>query len=191
MEFIPDPIISIGQVMDVRWPDDFWGQHPTMGGGNVLSQGCHAVDLLCHLNRSQPVSIFAEGGAFTHPGSPVIDNMVSTIRFANGRIASLAQGDSGATPYVSKWSFQLADGLKSVHLHDRLKAATFFDGDRTWTERDNEELGMLEENRAFIEALRTGSQPPTTWRDGLRATSVLLGAFEAIRSGVPHRFPSR
>ena len=45
--------------------------------------------------------------------------------------------------------------------------------------------GMLEENRVFVEVLRSGSPPPTTWRDGYRATLMVLKAFEAIRSGAP------
>jgi predicted dehydrogenase len=186
-EFITRPIVTIVQVMDSRWPDDFWGQDPVKGGGNVLSQGCHAIDLICWLNRSEPVTIYAEGGTYTHEGSPVIDTMVSTIRFASGSLASVAQGDSGQTPYVSKWSFQLVDGIRSVHLHDRLKRATFFDGEKSWTMSDEEELGMVEENRAFIHALQTGAPPPTTWRDGLRATLLLLKAFRAVRTGEVQR----
>lgn len=183
-QFIEAPIITIAQVMDSRWPDDFWAQDPVKGGGNVLSQGCHAMDLLCLLNGSEPVSVYAEGGTFTHPGSPLIDNMVATVRFANGRIASLAQGDSGQTPYVSKWSFQMADGVRSVHLHNRLKSGVFFDGEHVVVENDLEEGGMMEENRRFVEALKNGVEPPTTWRDGYRATLMVLKAFESIRTGV-------
>ena len=51
-QFITAPIITIAQVMDTRWPDDFWAQDPVKGGGNVLSQGCHIIDLVCYLNRS-------------------------------------------------------------------------------------------------------------------------------------------
>ncbi|HVK39351.1 MAG TPA: Gfo/Idh/MocA family oxidoreductase [Candidatus Kapabacteria bacterium] len=179
--FIERPIISIAQVMDNHWPDDYWAARPVIGGGNVLSQGPHAMDLLVHLNRSEPVSIYADGGTYTHEGT-LVDNVVATIRFANGAIASLAQGDSGTTPLVSKFSFQLADGTRTVHLHDRLRAGTFFDGTSVETLRDEEELGMLEENRAFLRALRGEIPPPTTHLDGLRATRMVLAAVEAIRT---------
>ena len=54
-EFIPSPIVTIAQMMDARWPDDFWANDPVKGGGNVLSQGCHTMDLVCHLSGSEPV----------------------------------------------------------------------------------------------------------------------------------------
>jgi predicted dehydrogenase len=184
--FIERPIMSVAQIMDTRWPDEFWAARPVVGGGNVLSQGPHAMDLLYHLNRSEPAVIYAEGGTFTHDGE-LVDNIVATIRFANGRIASLAQGDSGTTPYVSKFSFQIVDGTRSVHIHDRLKSGVFYDGVDVEHIRDAEELGMLEENRAFIRALRGEIAPPTNHIDGLRATSMVLAAIEAIRTGKPQQ----
>jgi myo-inositol 2-dehydrogenase / D-chiro-inositol 1-dehydrogenase len=183
--FIPSPIVTIGQMMDAHWPDDFWANDPVRGGGNVISQGCHSMDLVCHLNGSRPVRIYAEGGNFSHPAREIVDNMVSTIRFENGAIASVAQGDSGQTPFVSKFSFQLTDGRKSVHLRNRLKTATFFDGEQTHEVTDPDEYGFQEENNDFIRSLRNNVPAPITHVDGLRATLLILTAFESLKKGVP------
>src|SRR5688572_10246732 len=43
---IPQPRFVNGHFVDLRWPDDYWAVDPIKGGGNVLSQGCHAVDLV-------------------------------------------------------------------------------------------------------------------------------------------------
>jgi len=183
--FLPTPTMAITQLLDARWPDDFWAQDPVAGGGNVLSQGCHAMDLTCHLVDSEPVRIYAEGGTFTHTGTSVIDTIVATVLFENGVVASVTIGDSGRTPYVSKFSFQIVGGDRSAHLHNRLRTAELFDGDRTETLSVDEESGMVEENREFIAAIRDGRPPATGFRDGLRATSMVLGAFQSIRTGTP------
>ncbi len=184
-QFIPSPLVTIGQMMDARWPDDFWANDPLRGGGNILSQGCHAVDLVCHLNGSRPVRIYAEGGNLGHPSLNIIDNIVATIRFENGTVASLALGDSGQTPFVSKFSFQTTDGRKTAHLRDRLKTVTLFDGEHASESSDPEEYGFIEENNDFIRSLRSGTPPPITHRDGLRATLIVLTAFESLRTGLP------
>ena len=186
-EFLPQPVVTIGQMMDARWPEEFWANDPRKGGGNVLSQGCHTMDLICYLNRSEPVRIYAEGGNFTHRGLDIVDNLVATIRFENGAVASVAQGDSGHTPYVSKFSFQMTDGRRSVHLRDRLKTVTLFDGEKTEDIADPDEYGFMEENRDFIRSLLTGTPPPSTHIDGLRATALILRAFESLRTGLPQR----
>jgi predicted dehydrogenase len=184
-EFIPTPIVTVAQMMDSRWPDDFWANDPVRGGGNVLSQGCHTMDLVCYLNQSEPVRVYAEGGNFTHENLPIVDNIVATITFANGHIASVTQGDSGATPFVSKLSFQVMDGVRTAHLHNRLKTATLFDGTTVVEHEDPEEYGFLEENRDFIRALQQDEDPPMTHRDGLRATLMLLKALESLETRTP------
>ncbi|MDH3252863.1 MAG: Gfo/Idh/MocA family oxidoreductase [Ignavibacteria bacterium] len=184
-EFIPSPVMTIAQMIDARWPDDFWANDPVKGGGNIVSQGCHTMDLVYYLNRSEPVRVYAEGGNFTHPGLDIVDNIVATIQFANGRVASVAQGDSGQTPFVSKFSFQVTDGVRTAHLRNRLKTATMFDGEKTIQHEDPEEYGFLEENRDFIRSLQNNTEPPISYRDGLRATLLVLKAIESVRSGQP------
>ncbi len=184
-EFIPRPLVTVGQMMDSRWPDDFWANDPVRGGGNVLSQGGHTIDLVCYLNGAEPVRVYAEGGDFTHPDLAIVDNIVATVQFANGSVASIVQGDSGATPFVSKFSFQLMDGRKTAHLHNRLKTVTLSDGERVETHEDPVEYGFLEENRDFIRSVRERKPPRITSRDGLRATLVLLRALEALKTGQP------
>jgi myo-inositol 2-dehydrogenase / D-chiro-inositol 1-dehydrogenase len=183
--FIPSPIVTAAQMIDARWPDDFWANDPVRGGGNILSQGCHTMDLVYYLNGSEPVRIYAEGGNFTHPGLNIIDNIVATIQFANGRVASVVQGDSGQTPFVSKFSFQITDGIKTAHLRNRLKTATLFDGEHTTHHEDPDEYGFLEENRDFIRALTNHTDPPISHRDGLRATLLVLKALESVKTGQP------
>jgi predicted dehydrogenase len=184
-QFIPRPLVMIAQMMDARWPDDFWANDPGKGGGNVLSQGGHTIDLLYYLNGSEPVRVYAEGGNLTHPALDIVDNIVATLQFANGSIATFAQGDSGATPFVSKFSFQILDGNRSAHLRNRLKTVTLFDGVDVSVHEDPDEYGFMEENRDFIKSLQLGQPPPITYRDGMRATLVLLRALESLRTGQP------
>ncbi len=182
-EFIQKPLVTIAQMMDARWSDEIWANDPVKGGGNVLSQGCHTMDLIYFFNHCEPVRVYAEGGNMHHPHLNIIDNIVATVLFENGCIAGVTQGDSGDTPYVSKFSFQMMDGLRSVHLHDRMKTGVFFDGEKTEVHRDTEEFGFLEENRDFIRTLQTGAPLGANHRDGLRATVLILKAFDAIRTG--------
>ncbi len=183
-EFIPEPQVLVGQMMDSRWADDSWAQDPVQGGANVHSQGCHTTDVLRYLAGSEPVRIWAAGGALTHPGHPCIDQCVASIQFANGHVASWVQGDAAAAPYTSKFFFELfGQGGRSVQLYDRLKKASFCDGARTWMEERPEEEGFALENREFIHALRENRQPSIQVHDGIQATRMVLAADRAIRTG--------
>lgn len=181
--FIPRPQVVVGQMMDNRWPDDLWAQDPVQGGANVHSQGCHTTDLIRYFASSEPVTIWAAGGMLTHPGHACIDQCVAAIAFDNGHVGSWIQGDAGLGTFTSKFFFGLHGEGRSVQLYDRLKQATFFDGQKTWTEQRDEEEGFQLENEAFIAALVKGERPELTAHDGLAATRMVLAADRAIRTG--------
>lgn len=182
-EFLPSPQVAVGQMMDVRWKDGYWAQDPVKGGGNVHSQGCHTTDILRYFAGSEPMRIWATGGAITHPGHPSIDQCVASIQFANGHVASWIQGDAGRGEFTSKFFFELFGDSRSVQLFDRLKGATFFDGEKSWTERREEEEGFQLENEEFIAALLESRPPALTTHDGIQATRIVLAADKAIRTG--------
>ncbi len=178
---IGQPLALTAHVIDRRWPDDSWANDPIRGGGNVLSQGCHAVELLCHFAGSRPIRIYAEGGNLHHPALNLIDTMAATISFESGSVASLLIGDVGETPHDGKFTFHAMNGRQSVHLYDRITCLSYFDGE---TEHvfSGEEDGFLNENREFIAALAEGRQPETDEVDGARATLILLAGIESIRT---------
>jgi predicted dehydrogenase len=182
-EFIPEPLVLVGQMMDNRWPDGAWAQDPVMGGANVHSQGCHTTDILRYLSGSEPKRIWAAGGSLTHPNHPCFDQCVAAIRFANGHVGSWIQGDAAQGPFVSKFFFELFGQGKSVQLYDRLKKATFFDGKKSWTEECEEEEGFRLENEAFVRALQEGREPALTAEDGIQATRIVLAAERAVHTG--------
>ena len=183
-EFIPEPLVIVGQMMDNRWPDDAWAQDPVQGGANVHSQGCHMTDVICHLSSSRPKRLWAAGGTLTHPGHPCVDQCVASILFENGHVASWIQGDVAIGQFTSKFFIELfGNNGRSVQLYDRFKQATFFDGKNTWSEQRTEEEGFQLENQEFVSALSEGREPKLTTLDGIEATRIVLAADKAIRTG--------
>jgi len=181
--FIPRPQVLVGQMMDNRWADTLWAQDPIKGGANVHSQGCHTTDLLRYFASDEPRRVWACGGTMTHPGHPSIDQCVASIQFAGGHVASWVQGDAAMGQFSSKFFFELFGDGRSVQLYDRLKKATFYDGQNTWVEERAEEEGFLLENREFVSALSEGRAPSLSALDGLQATRIVLAADRAIRTG--------
>jgi len=53
------------------------------------------------------------------------------------------------------------------------------------TQEDPEEYGYAQENLDFINALEKDEEPPITHRDGMRATLLILRAFESIKTHTP------
>ena len=70
-------------------PSDHWTQDPEAGGGRIIGEACHAIDLATFIAGSLPVRVFAEsiGG----PNAPEItdDQCFITLRHANGSVSSI------------------------------------------------------------------------------------------------------
>jgi predicted dehydrogenase len=197
-EVIGDPLMIIGQMMDNRWSDASWAQQPQIGGGNVISQGCHTADLLCYFAGSDPVKVHAQGGTMTHENTDIIDNIVATIEFENGAIASMIQGDAGQNPFASKFFFQLfgKDG-KGVCLYNRCHDAHYWgveEFDHVTAETYSDETRADPEGdsyllKHFCQSVLDGKQTEVGPREGRIATTLILKIFDSVRSGETQSIP--
>ena len=187
-EVITTPLVTVGQSLHPNMKG--WALTPERGGGPVLSNGCHAFDLVYWLNESEPVLISAAGGALTHPEYGLVDNAAVSVQFENGSIASIIAGDSGDARYTSKFFFEVLDGERTATLYDRCHKVAF--GGCEIDSLSVEELppaarsdpeGVRGEMQAWAKCLLDDTEPPIGPRDGTRATAMVLKAFEAIRSG--------
>ncbi|HKP38090.1 MAG TPA: bi-domain-containing oxidoreductase, partial [Pyrinomonadaceae bacterium] len=77
-------------------PREHWAQDLSQGGGRLLGEGCHFIDLLIFLAASSPKRILCralpDGGRYSR------DNFVVMLEFENGSLATVtytAGGDKG------------------------------------------------------------------------------------------------
>jgi predicted dehydrogenase len=77
-------------------PPEHWTQDLTQGGGRLLGEACHFIDLLIFLSGSMPVRVNSK--SLPDSGRYAQDNLLITLEFANGSIGNityLANGDKG------------------------------------------------------------------------------------------------
>jgi predicted dehydrogenase len=86
------PLSIVYRVNAGRLPPQSWVVHPEEGGGRIVGEVCHFVDLCAHLAGSPIVEVCA-----TRSTAGPDDVMVS-LRMANGSMATVAyliDGDRG------------------------------------------------------------------------------------------------
>lgn len=199
---IPHPRVLVGEIIDPKWPDEFWAVDPIKGGGNVLSQGVHTFDLVSYLAGSEPISVYAQGGVLSHDAAvtPTIDTCLATIQFANGAVANTVIGDFGPLPWPGDKAFyqvfDAGDHSATMYGTTLLFASGAFGGKTEIEEHRVDQqysgdpanyegtVGLVTE---FVQCVREDRQPTIsgTARDGRRATTMALRAFESMRMGQP------
>jgi predicted dehydrogenase len=199
----PDNIIAHARYGGI-WPETSWAQDPIKGGGQILSQGCHIVDLMFYLAGAEPESVFATGGVFHHSKPEVIDTINAAIRFKNGSVGAFLGGDGGTGrlmmhhPLANGCPFFVIvidkgrSGMAIDHGEDArfesvVPAAQWklpYDS-RVYRDGAN---GLGNILPTFARCILNDEQPPATAVDGARTTRFILKCFESARTGKVIKF---
>jgi len=177
------PMIINYRIVDEIWQHP-WALDPKVGGGRILSESVHMFDLCTYLIGCEPVRIYADGGALTHPDIPdTQDNAVMLLRYDDGSIVSITHGDLGSAAYPKERA-EMFIGRKTlvVDNYQHLEGAGF--EEQIDTSLDTAEKGFTEELEELANAINgTPSGHLANHIDGARATLCAVKAIEAIRSG--------
>lgn len=167
--------VCVPPVGDARWILD-----PLVGGGRIVGEGCHFIDLFCYLARSAPIELSAQsvGGAGPDPDPSVL----VTLRFANGSLATLHYL-TGASPREPKEVLEVHGGGVSATLWDyrRLRVRGCRVSGRKWFLFQDK--GHAAELRAFVDSVAAGAPSPTPFPKLREVSAITLRVAEALRSG--------
>jgi predicted dehydrogenase/threonine dehydrogenase-like Zn-dependent dehydrogenase len=165
-------------------PPDHWTQDEQVGGGRIVGEACHGIDLATYLVGSPPVRVHAEsvGG----PDAPRItdDQCFISLRHANGSLSSVAYLAGGDRAYP-KERVEVFGGGRVAVIEDFRRLETSASGRRATRRFRGQDKGHRAEIEAFARALAEGEEPPIPWEQ-LRAVSLAsILAVRSLREGVP------
>lgn len=183
---VPEPIAVQVQVLDNRWPDTRWVNDPAIGGGNIVSQGCHGTDLARFLVGRDPRAVYGVGGRFYSTRVPT--NLSAVYRFDDDVAATAVIGDADSPPATSKFFAQVIGDGCSVTLSSRLTHLTHHRTGHDPEVFEAPEIPWEVENIAFVEAIRAGGPAPITALDGWYATAMTELAIRSAATGEVERF---
>jgi UDP-N-acetyl-2-amino-2-deoxyglucuronate dehydrogenase len=157
------------------------------GGGALMNQGVHTLDLLLHF-LGRPVSVFAYTDRLAHTGIEVEDVLAAVLRFESGALATL-HATTAAYP-GSGVRVQVHGSQGTAVLNDdQLESASFAlpgaEPCGTPKPADNFVVGHLRQYEDIAEAISTGRPPGVGIEDGFLALSVVEAIYESARSGQP------
>jgi predicted dehydrogenase len=163
-------------------PADHWLHDVEEGGGRLLGEGCHFVDLLCHLAGAPPVSVHAVATPVHERPLETSDDVGATLRFADGSVATLLYSGSG-DPRLPKERVEAFGGGLAAVLDDFRRLELYRGGRRTVV-KGAQDKGHRAQVARFLEAVggRAAAPPVDSYLDSTRATLALA---ESLRTGLP------
>ena len=160
-------------------PADSWIQDPSIGGGRIIGEVGHFVDLLTFLNGSSPVSVYAT--AMQAP-EKLLDTATLSLRFANGSIGTIHYFANGDKHLAKERVEVFANGCSAV-LTDFKVLSIHLNGKVRKHHRLNQNKGQQEGVRTFINAILNGNAAPIDVDCLVRTSLATFRSIESIHCG--------
>lgn len=160
-------------------PTEHWTQDPMIGGGRILGEACHFIDLARHLVGSRIVRASAGAMRNRNGGAPCSDTAQITLEFEDGSIASIQYHANGhrsfpkerIEAFASGWILQL-ENFRVLRGYGCPGFRSF----RTW----RQDKGHAACVQAFIKAIESGGPSPIPPEEIFEVARVAIEIAEGL-----------
>jgi predicted dehydrogenase len=183
LEPVSEPLALHYRVNAGHLPPDHWVNDREQGGGRILGEVCHFIDLLMFLASSPIVEI--EGRPLKSSSRYSGDNVLISIRFANGSEGTISYLANGARSF-SKERLEVFGGGTVAVMEDFRRLELVREGStHTIRHRWRQDKGHRDEWTAFMGSLRQGRGAPISFDDLVCSTLATLRLQESVATGKP------
>jgi len=161
-------------------PANHWTQNPSVGGGRIIGEACHFIDLARHL-VGHPIVRHHTVALGQHPAIAIRDDKVSiTLEFADGSVATihyLANGDKG----YPKERIEVFAAGRVLQLDNFLKLKGWGWAGFTKMNLWRQDKGVHAIVGAFLSCMRTGQAQPIPRADIIEISRVSIKIAQETR----------
>ncbi|HEX3280911.1 MAG TPA: bi-domain-containing oxidoreductase [Pyrinomonadaceae bacterium] len=183
------PLSIVYRVNAGRIPREHWTQDPNEGGGRIIGEVCHFIDLMQFLTGAVPTNVFAQPVGGDQGNVISEDSVFITLQFAdgsNGVIAYLAEGDAA----LQKEHVEIFGEGKTFVIED-FRSARLYSGGREKKETlRQQDKGQAEETRVACAVVADGKPAPITLAELEATTRATFRMRDSLRTGQPEKVQS-
>ena len=165
-------------------PADHWTQNPEIGGGRIVGECCHFIDLFSYLAGSHVTRVSA---MTVGEGPEVREDKVSILlNFSDGSLGALNYFANGSKSYPKETLEVFSDGRTFRMENFRRTKAWGMPGSRTF-KTFRQDKGHLAEVAAFIEAIGSGAGSagsPIPFDEIFNTSRAAFAAVRSVREGI-------
>ena len=159
-----------------------WLQDPIIGGGRIIGEGCHFIDLL-RLLAGSPIVKVASTALRAEGKSAVESEDVSiSLEFENGSVGTVIYTGSGSKA-LPKERYEMFAAGRSAVIDDH-RSVELYSGGKVVKRLRGRDTGQAGQMRRFLEGLKTG-EPPIPFRELVETTLASFAAVESIARSAP------
>ena len=161
-------------------PAEHWTQKPSVGGGRIIGEACHYIDLMRFLAGSEIVD-FNATSIGSSPGVDVTEDKASiTLTFKDGSFGTIHYLANGGKAFAKERIEVFANN--GVLQLDNFRTLTGYD----WPgfEKDkliSQDKGQNNCSKAFVSSINSGVESPINFDEIMEVARVSVNIAESLR----------
>ena len=161
-------------------PSDHWVQDELVGGGRIIGEGCHFIDLMGHLVGSG-IKDFKATMVGSAPGIEVRDDKVSiTLAFEDGSFGTIHYFANGSSEFPKERIEVFCEN--SVLQMDNYRMLSGYG----WSGFNKMKLLKQDKGqnacvKAFINSISKGTEPPISYDEIMESSRVSIEVANSLR----------
>ena len=164
-------------------PKQAWLQDEDIGGGRIIGEACHAIDLCTAIANSPIIRVYAESVAPDPSLATTDDSAFITLRHQNGSISTISyQANNDRAGPAER--IEVFGGGRTAILDDWRTLHLWAPAGPTRPHIPHDK-GHTHALRAFITACQAAGPWPIPWPQLHNVTWATLAAVRSLRTGMP------
>lgn len=160
-------------------PKDHWVHDEAAGGGRILGEACHFVDLLQYLDGSELVDL--QVTAAHNNAYPMNDNVLLTLRFASGAVGNIVYSSMGSKKYPKEQLRVLSNG--AVYEMDNFIRLRKYGSTKSVKEKLEQDKGIKAEYEYIYQVLK-GKCKNTAIQDAFLGQELLIKGMQKVKTSL-------
>ncbi|MBS1921552.1 MAG: bi-domain-containing oxidoreductase [Bacteroidetes bacterium] len=165
-------------------PKTHWIQLEELGGGRIIGEMCHFVDLFQFFTGSEPTEVFAHRMSSDNSKITPNDNLAIIISFKDGSVGNLMYLSNGDTS-LPKENIEIFSAGKVGVIHDFKKAEIYKNGKKTQLNQSGK--GHKQEVESFLKNMIEGKDAPISFRSICLTTLTTFKIIDSLNTSLPQQ----
>jgi predicted dehydrogenase/threonine dehydrogenase-like Zn-dependent dehydrogenase len=163
-------------------PSGTWIQDSESGGGRIIGEVCHFVDLLSFITDAKPVKIAAESLSMPDSRYRTDDNLQITIRFSDGSVGSINYVASGNKAAPKEYLEIFGNGM-AIMMDDFKTLSITTEGGHTSHLKGSQDKGHNRMLATFAASLLKGNGSPIPIDQIIDSTQASFEIIDSLATG--------
>ena len=178
-----NPLIITYRINSAGMKKEHWINDPAEGGGAIIGEGCHFFDFCNWIVGRDPVQIYAEKISSNDESMVDANNVISTIRYEDGSVASVVYTTIGNTLFSKERIEIFVDGGVITIAEFKELTVVGLEGKSEKLKRvEKGQFELINEYGKLLKGESRNIDLPSV-EDGVKATICSLKVLDALKTG--------